>query len=148
MQIHRIVHNFWTSLYLWTSLRTISNCPDIQLGTSWRIHFEELCKSKSKCKRDGKVNVRCYANLGSKCKRHGKIDFGAMRMQMQMQIYPSRRLNVSSFLWVELQTSLSHRCLCWHPSHIKCITCKCNTCYTMSHLCWVSFLLNISVTSF
>ena len=72
-------------------------CPGIQLRTSWRIHFEELCKSKykSKCKSDEEINVRCYANRESKCKRHGKIDLGAMRMQMQ--IYPSGRLNVSSF---------------------------------------------------
>ena len=62
--------------------------------------FEDLCKfqCKSKCKSDGEINVRCYANRESKCKHHGKKDFGAMRMQMQMQIYPSGRLNVSSFL--------------------------------------------------
>ena len=122
--------------YLWTSLRTISNCPNIQLGTSWRIHFEELCKSKSKskCKRDWKINVRCCANRECKCEHHGKINFGAMRIQMQIQIYPSGRLNVPFILWVELQISLSHQCLRWHPSNIKCITCKCITCYTVSHL--------------
>ena len=52
-------------------------CPDIQLRTSLRIHFEEWCKSKykSKCKSDGETNVRCYANHESKCTHHGEVEF-------------------------------------------------------------------------